>query len=367
MESNDTFTANFADDASPTLTVVAPKASQSISNVAANSMWMASGTARDNVAVSNVYYQLNGGSWNTANTFNSFSNWMANLNLNEGTNKLNAYAVDTTGNHSTTSSVSFVFVVLPDWAPESVADLTDEVTPDPGFGAPFTVSFGTDTFSKTGSTTNFDDYGVGDYSYLKTGTNTAQIFRTNTAPPSVTNDITIANLIFINLNAGTVSNIINGDTGTFKFITAKTFVPASVGGKTLTATRSTGNVTAELTTNGTFVASSDLGTNSGTYTFTIPQSGGRPVATQRHQHRIGGRRRLRAVDIHFHHRRRLFHYQLRQFERSSADGHQHFHLEITGKDKRAPSFSDWRGTSFLLLRPHWGRGGQKLPAGIGSQ
>ncbi len=269
MASNLTFTANFADAAIPTLTITSPKASQSISNVAANSMSMASGTARDNVAVSNVYYQLNGGSWNTANTFTSFSNWTANMNLSSGTNKFNAYAVDSTGNHSTTSSVSFVFVVLPDWAPDSVADLTGEVTPDPGFGAPFTITFGVDTFSKTGDTTNFDDFGVGDYSYLKTGTNTAQIFWTNTAPPSVSNEVTIANLMFTNFNSGTINNTINGDTGTFKFITAKTLVPVAVAGKTLTATQSAGNVTAKLSANGTFVSTSNSGTNSGTYTFTI--------------------------------------------------------------------------------------------------
>ena len=107
MASNDTFTANFADDASPTLTVVAPKAGQSVSNAA----FVASGTAKDNVAVQSVFYQLNGSGWQTAITANSWTNWTANLTLTPGTNKFSAYAVDTTGNPSTTNTVSLFYVL----------------------------------------------------------------------------------------------------------------------------------------------------------------------------------------------------------------------------------------------------------------
>jgi hypothetical protein len=54
---------------------------------------------------------LNSGDWTNALTANNWTNWNAALNLIPGTNTVSAFAVDTTGNVSTTNSVSFVYVV----------------------------------------------------------------------------------------------------------------------------------------------------------------------------------------------------------------------------------------------------------------
>ena len=95
------------DTTPPTLNITAPTTGQRWSNAVFN----ATGTAGDNVQVSNVWYQLNGLAWSNAVTANAWTNWSAILNLVPGTNLLQAYAVDTSGNLSPTNSVSFQFVL----------------------------------------------------------------------------------------------------------------------------------------------------------------------------------------------------------------------------------------------------------------
>ena len=48
--------------------------------------------------------------WTNASTLNNWTNWSASLPLVPGTNSLQAFAVDTSGNASTTNSVSFEYV-----------------------------------------------------------------------------------------------------------------------------------------------------------------------------------------------------------------------------------------------------------------
>ncbi len=90
----------------PTLTITAPTAGQRWSNIA----FTVTGTVFDSVQVSNVVYQLNTSSWNTAATANQWTNWTAPVTLTPGTNTIKAYAVDSAGNVSLTNQVSFVFV-----------------------------------------------------------------------------------------------------------------------------------------------------------------------------------------------------------------------------------------------------------------
>jgi hypothetical protein len=67
------------------------------------------GTAADNWQVSSVWYQLNGGAWSPGLTTNGYTNWTSLLlTLEAGTNSVNSYALDLTGNISTTNRVSFV-------------------------------------------------------------------------------------------------------------------------------------------------------------------------------------------------------------------------------------------------------------------
>jgi alpha-tubulin suppressor-like RCC1 family protein len=107
MASNLTFTANFVDVTKPTLTISSPTSGQQISNA----VFTVTGTATDNVAVSNVLYSLNNAAWADAVTANNWVNWTAAVNLIAGNNTIRAYAVDTSGNISATNSVSFVAVL----------------------------------------------------------------------------------------------------------------------------------------------------------------------------------------------------------------------------------------------------------------
>ena len=106
MASNLTFTANFIVVTNPTLTITAPASGQRWSNA----LFTVTGTARDNLQVSNVVCQLNGGAWSNAATANLWTNWTAAVNLIPGTNTIAAYAVDTIGNVSKTISVNFQYV-----------------------------------------------------------------------------------------------------------------------------------------------------------------------------------------------------------------------------------------------------------------
>ena len=108
MASNLMLQASFIDIAKPTLSITNLTAGQRVSNA----VYTAKGKASDNWQVSNVWYQLVGSGWNQATNINHWTNWSAeNLQLTPGTNTFLAYAVDTTGNRSTTNSVSFQYVV----------------------------------------------------------------------------------------------------------------------------------------------------------------------------------------------------------------------------------------------------------------
>ena len=107
MASNLTLQVNFLDVTKPTLTITAPTAGQHMPNALATVV----GTASDNWKVSAVWYQLTnkiltGGTWSLATTTNNYTNWTTTVTLAAGTNTVKAYAVDLSGNYSTTSSVS---------------------------------------------------------------------------------------------------------------------------------------------------------------------------------------------------------------------------------------------------------------------
>jgi pimeloyl-ACP methyl ester carboxylesterase len=103
MASNWMLQANFLDIQKPVLSITAPTAGQRVSNA----VFTVKGAASDNWAVSNVWLRLNSNTWSSA----TGTNWSASEALTPGTNSVQAYAVDTSGNHSTTNSVTFDFVV----------------------------------------------------------------------------------------------------------------------------------------------------------------------------------------------------------------------------------------------------------------
>jgi hypothetical protein len=99
--------AGAADFTAPTNRIVSPVAGQ----LCSSPLFTIVGTAKDNFAVSNVLYALNGTGWSNAVSTNNWSNWTAPVTLVVGTNTLKSFAVDTAGNYSPTSSVSFAYVV----------------------------------------------------------------------------------------------------------------------------------------------------------------------------------------------------------------------------------------------------------------
>jgi hypothetical protein len=107
MAANLALVANFVDVTRPTLSITAPTLNQPWSN----GTFTATGKANANVAVANVFYSLNGAPWTNATTLNNWTNWSASLPLVPGTNSLKAYALDASGNASTTNAVSFEYVV----------------------------------------------------------------------------------------------------------------------------------------------------------------------------------------------------------------------------------------------------------------
>ncbi len=97
----------WSDRTRPTNSITIPAAGQRWSNV----VFTASGKPGDNVGVADVFYSLNGSDWTEATTANQWTSWSAQVNLIPGTNLLSSYSMDYSGNLSTTSSVSFDFVV----------------------------------------------------------------------------------------------------------------------------------------------------------------------------------------------------------------------------------------------------------------
>jgi hypothetical protein len=107
MASNLTFVANFKDITPPTITITAPKADQKWSNAD----FTVTGTAKDNVTVSNVFVSLNKGDWTAATLSDGGSNWSVGVTLTPGTNTIAAYALGTGDNLSTTDKVSIIYIL----------------------------------------------------------------------------------------------------------------------------------------------------------------------------------------------------------------------------------------------------------------
>jgi hypothetical protein len=96
------------DISAPILTITSPVAGQRWSN----SVFTVSGTAHDNIQVNHVYYRVNEGSWTLASTANQWTNWSGSAPLIPGTNQVQAYAQDNSGNVSSTNSQNLDYVFL---------------------------------------------------------------------------------------------------------------------------------------------------------------------------------------------------------------------------------------------------------------
>ncbi|MGD0251935.1 MAG: Ig-like domain-containing protein, partial [Verrucomicrobiota bacterium] len=222
MVTNLALRANFVDVAKPRVSIVTPTSNQQWTNGG----FTVTGKAGDNVAVGTVYYSLNGSGWTAAMTGNNWTNWTASVTLTPGTNTVQAYAVDTSGNLSTTNKVTFAYKT----APNSLAGLMGSVNEDGG--GTFYLCFGASTLSQNSGNTNYDN-GVGNYSYKQLSPDTAQLSITYTAPPNISGTTTAVLLTFITNNEcifSNQSNVVN--TGTISLWSAPNWAPASLNGKT---------------------------------------------------------------------------------------------------------------------------------------
>jgi hypothetical protein len=266
MASNLTFTANFVDVQKPLVIVTYPPVNKKVTNA----LLSVAGKARDNVGVDSVSYQLNGADWNPATTTNSWTNWSGSgLMPNSGRNLLQARAADAAGNISRTNRVNFFYVVVPsaDWAPDTLSGLTAQVVPDAD--SPVEISFDAFSFSQTGDDTN-EDFSVGNFSYTKTSTNTAELTWFNTAPPTRTNDSANSmSLVFTNHYSGVFTN--DDGAGAIRFFIATNLMPTTLAGRRIVAMGNHGSRTITFQSNGTFTLTPALNgidlSSAGNFTF----------------------------------------------------------------------------------------------------
>lgn len=231
MASNFTFTAHFKDMTPPVLVITSPAVHATVTNAPLT----VSGKTMDNVGVTNVLYQLNGGvTWSKASTTDNWTNWTAQVALSSTSNIVAAYAEDAAGLYSKTNSVSFTYKSTgpAEAAPAALSGLMATVTQAPNTNI-FMVSFGATTFSQNG--TNQGNNSVGVYSYDRLTTNTALLTLTGTAPPNRTNQQNHVMLTFTNSQlAGYINTNSDGSvsTGSVVLATAPNLVPHSPVGLT---------------------------------------------------------------------------------------------------------------------------------------
>ncbi len=94
----------FADGTPPGISIINPSSGL----VASNSAFTIQGTATDNLGVSNVWVQFNGGPFTKAI---GTDNWSTNVTLNPGTNSIAAFSEDFAGNLSQTNTANLRYVV----------------------------------------------------------------------------------------------------------------------------------------------------------------------------------------------------------------------------------------------------------------
>jgi hypothetical protein len=106
MASNLTIVANIGDVAKPVIAVTAV-----VTNTGGvPTSLIVSGTASDNVAVTNVLYSLNNNAvWTNATTVNNWTNWTVQVSMVPGTNTVSLRAVDSSGNQATTTNAAKIF------------------------------------------------------------------------------------------------------------------------------------------------------------------------------------------------------------------------------------------------------------------
>jgi hypothetical protein len=132
-----------------------------------------------------------------------------------------------------------------------------------------TVTFGEATLGFSTTDTN-DTSGVADYTYTRTGLNSASVVINYIAPPQATNNNGSSIVVFQNSTHATFQNL-NGTHGSIVLSAPAATAPATLSGKTITLTETSPSPKTEILTLGTggiFSSDSSNGEmDSGTYTF----------------------------------------------------------------------------------------------------
>jgi uncharacterized repeat protein (TIGR02543 family) len=264
MVSNLTIIANFNDITKPATSITFPVASQKWSNTVIT----VTGKASDNVGVSGVGVQFNGGGWLAAQSANGYTNWTAaNLPVIFGTNIVQAYAMDAAGNVSLTNTVKFLGVV----APLTLSGYAATLKPSVG-KQELVMTWGNDTYAQTGAgtDTNASDYHAGSYEYVPTGPTTALLGNVDIGMLNalgVTN-VTTMGLTFTGPSSAgyTWTNQNNSGAGTMTFSPVSNLVPATLAGRMVQIFAKTTLVTTiALNNDGSFNATNSAGGHYGTY------------------------------------------------------------------------------------------------------
>jgi uncharacterized repeat protein (TIGR03803 family) len=263
---NDVFvTAYFMDVQPPTVAITSPATGLKTSSANIT----VSGTAHDNVEVTNVYYKVNAGPWTSAQeTASGWATWSAPVTLSSGANVVAVYAVDSSGNTNKPVSVTITYTAPPPppgFAPLSLSGYVATAAEQAGTGTN-EISFGTSTFAQLPLDTN-DSVAVGNYTYTPTGLNSADLVFIDIAPPSKAGKSNSVSLIFTSTTTASASNS-DGTMATVRLSEPEAFAPASLSGTTIQISQEGGPVFTNVFADGTFAGTDSLGASAGTYTFT---------------------------------------------------------------------------------------------------
>jgi Divergent InlB B-repeat domain len=265
VSGNEEVVALFKDIEKPTIKTTAPASGEKIPSAA----FILEGSAADNVAVAGVYYDLNGAGWELASNENNFAFWYAYVTLApNSTNTVSAYAVDTSGNISTTNTVNFICTAA-GLAPMSIAGQLAVV--DEGTNASDTnyVSFDSAVYVKWSPYTNSGSE-VGTYTYTPTGPDTAELVPQHVLPTqdTGTNNSTLE-LTFTDAYYAIFTNL-SGGSGSVSFGAMEESVPPTLDGVTVATTSGYSGDKATISFDSASFTTEDngAGSSSGTYTFT---------------------------------------------------------------------------------------------------
>jgi hypothetical protein len=265
VDDNEFVTAHFKDIAKPTLTITAPSAGEKFGQAG----FAIEGTAKDNVAVAAVYFDLNGAGWQLASTVNNFAFWYAYVTLKPDTNNtLSAYAVDTSTNYSTTNTVKFTCAAA-GLAPLAIAGKLAIL--DEGTNASDTnyVSFDSAAYELWNAFTNVGSE-VGTYTYTPTGPDTAELVPQRILPTQdMGTNVSTLELTFSDAYTAAYTNH-SGGSGTFHFEATEQSVPAVLDGFVAVETsRYSSDISTNTFGSATFSTEDNQGgSSSGSYTFT---------------------------------------------------------------------------------------------------